>query len=400
MDFNLPADDDPRRLEVRKWFQENPNPTYEQIAKRGYTVPHWPAPWGLGADPETQLIVEEEIAHAGIKHPHSINAVAVNQCGQSLLAYGTEEMRQRFLPPALACRELWCMLFSEPSCGSDLGALRTQARRQGDHYVINGQKIWNSNAHISSVGVVIARTDPSLPKHRGLTVFLIDMKAPGVEVRPILDMSGHDPEYNEVFLTDVRVPVENRLGEEGQGWQIVLEQLQTERMGMSKPGAVWGFGPTARELVYGLIETGKIKDPLVREEAAKLYAEGEVLRLLTYRNLSHRINGTPPGLEANLGKMLASPHGQRLSDLAKRTEGVAGMVRDEEELPLPDQNYGMWDTWDYSYWFGPASTLGVGTQEILKNTVSERILGLPRDIDPSAKTPFNEIGRPALKAAG
>ena len=213
-------------------------------------------------------------------------------------------------------------------------------------------------------------------------------------------MSGHDPEYNEVFLTDVRVPVENRLGEEGQGWQIVLEQLQTERMGMSKPGAVWGFGPTARELVYGLIETGKIKDPLVREEAAKLYAEGEVLRLLTYRNLSHRINGTPAGLEANLGKMLASPHGQRLSDLAKRTEGVAGMVRDDKELPLPDQNYGMWDTWDYSYWFGPASTLGVGTQEILKNTVSERILGLPRDIDPSAKTPFNEVGRPALKAAG
>ncbi|GLI96667.1 acyl-CoA dehydrogenase [Sphingobium sp. BS19] len=400
MDFNLPAENDPRRLEVRRWFQDNPNPSYQQLAEKGYTVPHWPAPWGLSADPETQLIIEDEIKRAGIAHPMSINSIAVNQCGQSLLVYGTEEMRQRFLPPALACRELWTMLFSEPSCGSDLGALRTNARRDGDDYIINGQKIWNSNAHIASIGVVIVRTDPSVPKHRGLTIFLIDMKSPAVEVRPILDMSGHAPEYNEVFLTDVRVPASQRLGEEGQGWQIVVEQLQTERMSMAKPAAVWGHGPTARELVYGLIETGKIKDPLIREEAAKLYAEGELLRLLSARNLSNRINGAPAGLEANLGKMIASPHGQQLSTLAKRTEGVAGMVRDDDELPRPDMDYGMFDTWDYCYWFGPAATLGVGTQEVLKNTISERVLGLPRDLDPTAKIPYSEIGKVPAKAAG
>ncbi|MEO7690311.1 MAG: acyl-CoA dehydrogenase family protein [Sphingomonas sp.] len=399
MDFNLPAEDDPRRLEVRRWFEANPQPSYEELASKGYTVPHWPAPWGLSADPETQLIIEEEIKRAGVVHPMSINSIAVNQCGQSLLTYGSEEMRQKFLPPALACRELWTMLFSEPSCGSDLGALRTQARRDGDDYIINGQKIWNSNAHIAQIGVAIVRTDPTVPKHRGLTIFLIDMNAPGVEVRPILDMSGHAPEYNEVFLTDVRVPASNRLGEEGQGWQIVVEQLQTERMSMAKPGAVWGQGPTARELLHGLIETGKIKDPLIREEAARLYAEGELLRLLSARNLSKRINGTPAGLEANLGKMIASPHGQAISTLAKRTEGVKGMVRDDEELPLPDRDYGMWNTWEYAYWFGPAATLGVGTQEVLKNTISERILGLPRDIDPTVKLPYNEIGRPQLKAA-
>ncbi|MEO8723601.1 MAG: acyl-CoA dehydrogenase family protein, partial [Sphingobium sp.] len=238
-----------------------------------------------------------------------------------------------------------------------------------------------------------------VPKHRGLTMLLIDMNAPGVDVRPILDMSGHAPEYNEVFLTDVRVPVSNRIGEEGQGWQIVIEQLQTERMSMAKPGTVWGQGPTARELLQGLIETGKIKDPLIREEAARLYAEGELLRLLSARNMSHRINGTPAGLEANLGKMIASPHGQALSTLAKRTEGVRGMVRDDEELPLPKKDYGLWSDWDYSYWFGPAATLGVGTQEVLKNTISERVLGLPRDIDPTVKQPYNEIGRPQLKAA-
>ena len=398
MDFNLPADDDPRRLEVREWLEARPKVTYDELAEKGYAVPHWPAPWGLSADPETQLIIEQEIKRAGIVHPQIVNPIGVNQCGQSLLTYGTEEMRQKFLPGALACRDIWCMLFSEPSGGSDLGALRTSARREGDHYIVSGQKIWTSNAHISQLGVLIARTDPTVPKHRGLTVFLVDMQAPGVEVRPILDMSGHATEFNEVFLTDVRVPASNRLGEEGQGWQIVVEQLQTERMSMVKPGAVWGQGPTARELVYGLIKTGKINDPLIRDEAAKLYVEGELLRLLSDRNLSNRINGKPPGLEANLGKMIASPHGQHLSDLAKRTEGIAGMVRDDNELPLPKQDYGMFATWDYCYWFGPAGTIGIGTTEILRNTVAERILGLPRDIDPSAKLPFSDIGRPQLAA--
>ena len=302
MDFNLPAEDDPRRVEVRKWFEANPNPTYAQMAKQGYVVPHWPAPWGLSAEPELQLIIDQEIERAGIVHPMKVNSIAVNQCGQSLLTHGTEEQRQKFLPSALACEAKWCMLFSEPSGGSDLGAIRTTARKDGDHYVINGQKTWNSVANKAKVGVLIARTDPSVPKHKGMSVFLIDMKTPGVEVTPIVDMTGEEPEYNEVFLSDVRVPADRLLGREGDGWRIVLEQLQTERMGMTKPGAVWGFGPTARELMTGLMETGKIKDPLVRDEAAKLYVEGELLRLLTYRNLSNRINGKPAGLEANVGQ--------------------------------------------------------------------------------------------------
>ena len=292
------------------------------------------------------------------------------------------------------------MLFSEPSGGSDLGSLRTSARRDGDHYIINGQKIWNSMADKAQIGVVIVRTNPDVPKHKGLSIFLIDMKTPGVDVRPIMDMTGEEPEYNEVFLTDVRVPAKRMLGKEGDGWRIVMEQLQTERMGMTNPGAVWGFGPTARELILGLIQTDKIKDPVVRDEAAKIYVEGELLRLLTYRNLSNRINGKPPGLEANIGKMVASPHGQRMSDLAKRTQGPAGMIEQPEVLPLPDKDYGLFANWDYSYWFGVAATLGVGTQEILKNSVAERVLGLPRDLDPTAGVPYKEVARPQLKAAG
>ena len=400
MDFNLPAEDDPRRVKVRRWFEANPKPTYAAMAKQGYVTPNWPPPWGLSADPELQLIIDQEIERAGILHPLRVNAVALNQCGQSLLTHGTEQQRQELLPRALALEDKWCMLFSEPSGGSDLGSLRTTARREGDHYIINGQKIWNSLADRAQIGVVIVRTDASLPKHKGLSIFLLDMKTPGVDVRPIMDMTGNEPEYNEVFLTDVKVPASRLLGKEGDGWKIVMEQLQTERMGMTKPGAVWGGGPTARELVLGLIESGKIKDPVVRDEAAKLYIEGELLRLLTYRNLSNRINGKPPGLEANLGKMVASPHGQRMSDLAKRVQGPAGLVVGQDTLPLVKKNYGRFSSWDYSYWFGPAATLGVGTQEILKNSVAERVLGLPRDTDPTIKTPFNQITRAPLKAAG
>jgi alkylation response protein AidB-like acyl-CoA dehydrogenase len=225
------------------------------------------------------------------------------------------------------------------------------------------------------------------------------MQAPGVTVRPIVDMSGEENEYNEVFFDNVIVPLDRRLGEEGDGWKITVEQLQTERMYMTKPGAVWGSGPTARELVDGLIDTGRIGDPLIREEAARLYVEGEMLRLLSMRALSNRISGRPAGLEGNIGKMISSPHGQKLCDLAKRSQGVAGLVKDRDVLPLPDYHYGLFDNWDYAYWFSPATTLGVGTQEILKNTVAERILGLPRDADPTARTPFNEINKPQSKAA-
>jgi alkylation response protein AidB-like acyl-CoA dehydrogenase len=392
MDFNFPAEDDPRRVAIRAWFEANPSPTYKQIAERGLSAPNWPEPWGLGADAELMLIIEEEFARAGVRQPIAFNPIGVNQCGQSLLSWGTEAQRQRFLPPALACEERWCMLFSEPSGGSDLGAARTTAKRDGEHYIINGQKIWNSNADKCQIGVVVARTDSAVPKHQGLSQFIIEMNTPGVTVRPIIDMTGEEHEYNEVFLDNVRVPVGNRLGQEGEGWRITMEQLQTERQSMTKPGAVWGSGPTARELVNGLIKTGRIKNPLIRDEAAKLYIEGELLRLLSIRHLSNKINGKPAGLEGNVGKMIASPHGQRMTDLAKRSQGVAGMVEDKDVLPLPTKEYGIFDNWDYAYWFSPATTLGVGTQEILKNTVAERVLGLPRDTDPSARVPYNQMG--------
>lgn len=391
MDFSLPAENDERRLAVRAWLREHPKPSGRALAEAGYVVPHWPKPWGLGADPELQFIVDDELSRAGVTPPNLVNPVAINNCAQTLLTHGTDAQRERFLMPALALEEIWCMLFSEPAGGSDLAALRTQAKRDGDRYVVKGHKIWTSLAHKSQIGVLIARTDASAPKHAGLSAFMIDMKSPGITVRPIIDLSGNENEYNEVFLDEVVVPADRLLGEEGDGWKIATSQLQTERVALSKPGAIWGAGPSARDLVNALAAGEHLSDPVLRDKAAEIFIEGELLRLLAFRSFSDRMNARPSGHEGAVRKMLAAPHGQRIVELAKSVQGARGMIAGEQ--PFPSQlgrGKGMFADWDYAFWFSPAVTLGVGTQEILKNVVAERMLGLPREPDPTVKLPWNE----------
>lgn len=394
MNFDLPPEDDQRRVEVRAWFEQHPEPTGQEWLAAGYTAPHWPEPWGISADAEMQLIIDSEIERAGLIKPSLVNAIAINNCGQSLLTHGTPEQQERFLKPALALEEIWCMLFSEPSCGSDLAGIHTTARREGDEYVVNGQKIWTSLAHESDVGVLVARTDASLPKHRGLSQFLVDMDSPGITVRPIIDMSGYENEYNEVFLEDVRVPADRLLGQEGDGFALSMVQLQTERVALSKPGAIWGSGPSARDMLNGLAEEGMLDDAVVRDEAARVYIEGEIMRLLTYRSLTDRINAKTAGPEGAVHKMIAAPHGQEVVDLIKRSEGVDGMLTGHQPFGRSTDDFkDRFDNWDYAYWFNPAVTLGVGTQEILKNVVAESILGLPRDADPTARQPFSQASK-------
>jgi 3-oxochol-4-en-24-oyl-CoA dehydrogenase len=391
MDFDLPAEDDPRRLEVRAWFESNPKPTGRQWLESGYSVPHWPKPWGLAADAELQLIIDEEITHAGLMRPAIANPVAINNCAQSLLTHGTPEQQERYLKPALALEEMWCMLFSEPSGGSDLGSLRTIARKEGDNYIVNGQKMWTSLADKAQIGVLIARTDPLAPKHQGLSQFLIDMDMPGITVRPIIDMSGYENEYNEVFFEDVVIPADQMLGSEGEGFALSMLQLQTERVALSKPGAIWGAGPSARELLTGLAGMEVLDDAVIRDEAAKIYIEGEILRLLSHRSLSDRMNAVAPGPEGAIRKMVSAPHGQDIMNLAKRVQGPEGQLVGAQPFDnQTDEHLGPFDNWDYAYWFSPAVTLGVGTQEVLKNVVAERMLGLPRDPDPTAKLPWSE----------
>jgi 3-oxochol-4-en-24-oyl-CoA dehydrogenase len=391
MDFELPSENDPRRRAVRAWCEAHPNPTGMELAKAGYVVPHWPAPWGLSAEPELQLIIDDELKRAGISRPN--NPVAINNCGISLVLHGTREQQDRYLWPALSGEEIWCQLFSEPSSGSDLASLRTQAVLQGDHYVVNGSKIWTSLAHKASVGIMVARTNPAERKHKGLSTFIIDMHAPGVDVKPIDDMTSHPNEYNQCFFTDVIVPVGNRVGAEGDGWRISNAQLQTERVALAKPGAIWGTGPSARELVAGLHAAGALTDPVVRQQAAELYIEGEILRLLKYRNLSDRLHGRPLGPESAVQKALSSPHGQRVMAMALEWMGPRGLTGRAE--PFADQatQGGLTDElggWNWGIWFSPAVTLGIGTTEIMKNVIAERLLDMPREDDPDVRKPWNE----------
>ena len=279
-------------------------------------MPHWPKPWGLEADAELQLIIDQEMKRAGVHVPR--NPVAINNCAQSLLTHGTEAQRQHFLWPALSGEHTWCMLFSEPSGGSDLGALRTVARRDGDHYVVKGHKIWTSLAHKAKVGVLVARTDPDQPKHKGLSEFLVDMDTPGIRIRPIIDMSAHENEYNEVFLEEVRIPADRLLGKEGEGWALARRSCRPSawRCRGRAPSGV-----TARRRASwskGWPRVGALEDGAIREEAAQIFVEGEILRLLAYRALSDRMNAKAPGPEGAIHKMLAAPHGQRVVDLAKR----------------------------------------------------------------------------------
>jgi len=398
MDFDLPGEDDPRRLEIRAWTKANPNPTPRQLLDVGYLAPHWPAPYGLSAAPELQILIDDELQRAGIKRPY--NVVAESNCGPSLLTHGTPEAKERYLIPGLLGEERWCQLFSEPSGGSDLSALRTTAVRDGDHYIVNGSKIWTSGAHHAFLGSMPVRTDPHAAKHAGISNLLVELKSPGITIRPIADMSGYPNEFNEVFFDNVRVPVVNRLGEEGDGWRLTMQMLQSERVKFSQPGGA-ASALTARDLVIALNNVGALRDAGIQEEAAKLYIEGEMLRLLSMRSLSDRINARRPGPEAAVGKMINTPHTQRIFQLALQVNGHKGMLEGEQQFS-PDTRQGEGrGNWNFGPWFTPALTLMVGTTEIMRNVVGERVLGLPRELDPSAKGDWSQQvqNKPPARAA-
>lgn len=381
MDFNFPAENDPRRIEVRAWFEAHPDPTADQMYEAGYMCPRWPRPYGLAADPELQLIIADELKRAGVTIPE--NFLMENHLGISLLSHGSEAAKARHLIKGLKGEERWVQLFSEPSCGSDLANLRTTATRDGDHYVIQGSKIWNSGAHYREVGCLLARTDPNAQKHAGLSQFVVPMDTPGITVRPLYDMSGHH-EVNEVFLENVRIPVDARLGEEGEGWQLTNQQLQSERVSWHEPAGMISAGPTARHLVDALNRSGALLRPEFRDEAAQLYIEGELLRLLAMRSLTDRINNKQAGREAAVSKMMRAQHGQRIYQLALRALGHSGLDEDAPAFEGSAQFDGR-ASWKNGPWFSPSITLMAGSQQIMKNVVGERLLGLPRDSDPTAK---------------
>ena len=386
MDFELPGEDDPRRTEVKAWLAANPKPTGMELAKGGYVVPHWPAPWGKDADPVHQLIIDEELRKAGVSRPG--NTIGIGWAGPTIVHAGTQEQKDRYLWPLLAGEEIWCQLFSEPGAGSDLANLGTRAVRDGDEYVVNGSKIWTSLAHHSKFGILIARTNPDAPKHKGVSYFICPMDLPGIEVRPIIEMTGSHT-FNEVFFDEVRIPAANLVGNEHEGWGLAKVTLGNERVSLSGEGALWGRGPTAGDLIDAVKKGtfGDAADPLARQALAKLHTEAEVLRLIRLRTVSAAIKGKPPGPEASVRKALADEHGQHIMGLAKDLAGADGML---------DRPAGMWH---YGFLFAPALTVGGGTSEVQRNIVGERVLGLPHDIDVEAGQTWSEARAKAGKAS-
>ena len=363
MDFELPPDDDPRRVEVRAWLAEHASPSGRQLAEAGYVAPHWPRPWGLDADPVHQLIIDDELKRAGVRRPS--NMIGIGWGGPTILHAGTQEQKDRYLFPLLAGEEIWCQLFSEPEAGSDLAGLRTKAVRDGDEWVINGQKIWTSMGHLATFGILIARTDSEAPKHQGITYFICPMKSPGIEVRPIIEMTGTHM-FNEVFFTDVRIPAENVVGEVNKGWTLAKVTLGNERVSLSSGGVLWGMGPTAFDLLDEVRKAGGCDDPVLRQRLAALHTEATLLDLIRLRTVSARIKGDQPGPEASIRKILADEHGQRTMRLALDLAGAGGML---------DRN----DEWGFGFLFSPALTVGGGTGEVQRNIVGERVLGLPHE---------------------
>ena len=391
VDLGLPGEDDPDRRQVRDWLRRHPRPNGRQLAEAGYVVPHWAPPFGLDADPVAQLVIDEELRGAGVHRP--VNPIGIGWAGPTLLYAGSEEQKERWLWPLLSGEEFWCQLFSEPGSGSDLASLSTRAERSGDHYVVNGQKVWTSYAHIARWGILLARTDQTATKHDGISYFVCPMDADGVEVRPLVDMTGEHA-FNEVFLTDVRIPADHLVGPEHGGWHLAKVTLGNERVSLSGEGALWGMGPTAEDLIDLVRQAGGAPDPGVRDRLTSVWIESQILRVLRLRTVSAVLAGRQPGAEASVRKAIADGHGQHVMGLARDLAGPYGMLEGtgpvggwadrsarstqrsaDASLPRSRQD----PTWSRGFLFSPALTVGGGTAEVQRNIVAEKVLGLPRD---------------------
>ena len=390
MDLRDSPEEEKFRLEVRAWLAENAppkphpergtdewhtfhRPWHRKLSDAGYAGLSWPVEYGgRGGTPSEQVIFEEELGRAGA--PGLANHLGIFHIAPAIMVYGTEEQKRRYLPKILSAEEIWCQGFSEPGAGSDLGGLRSTAILDGDSYIINGQKVWTSLAHLASWCIFLARTDTTAPKHKGITYFLVDMRSPGVEVRPLKQITG-SADFNEMFFTDVRVPRENVLGEINDGWRVAMTTLLHERGTLGFALSV-GARVALDELIRLARETkryGKpaFDDPTIRQRLASLHVEVESLRLNMYRSLTSVMRTGIPGPEGSLGKLIWSESMQRLGDLAVEILGPAGMLERWTDNPSVQ-------TWQYIHLRSRGHTIEAGTSEILRNIVAERVLGLPK----------------------
>ncbi len=392
MDLSFSAEEEAFRHELRSWLGANVGALagveFESLEEEvrvlvawqkrlhggGWVGVHWPRQYGgRGATTVENYILQEEMARA--QAPEIIGRIGINLVGPTLIAHGTEEQKVRHLPNILAANEIWCQLFSEPNAGSDLASLRCRAERDGDWFIVNGQKTWTSYAQFADWGILLARTDPAASKSRGISFLIVDMKSPGITVRPLRQMTGSE-EFNEVFLEDVRVPAANLVGELDAGWQIAQTTLSHER------------GTSPRQLVIHRIlldallllalETRRgdgpaAADPIVRQKIAAIFTEVEIFKLHNWRTLTQVRRHGKPGPESSLVKLFWSEMSQRLHDAAMEILGGDGLYWHGDPRAA-------WNgRWMRSYQYYRAATIFAGTSEVQRNIIAQRVLGLPRD---------------------
>ena len=365
--------DDPRRLKIRQWLAEHPNPSGRDLADAGLVAPHWPEPWGRAADVDYQLVIDDELGRAGVQRP--VNPIGIGWAGPTILYAGTVEQQKRWLPRLLSGEDFWCQLFSEPDAGSDLASLTTSARLDGDEWVITGQKIWTSYAHLATWGILLARTSKEGAPQKGVSYFICPMSAPGITVRPLIDMTG-DHAFNEVFLDEVRIPADHLIGQVNDGWRLAKVTLGNERVSLSGEGVLWGRGPTANDLVELVRQRSIPHDDLDRDDLVRAWSHGEILRLLRLRLVSAARAGNEPGAEASVRKALADDHGQEVMNLAHRLAGGAGMLSGRGPGGFDGEEGA---SWYFGFLYAQALTIGGGTSAVQRNIIAERVLGLPRD---------------------
>jgi alkylation response protein AidB-like acyl-CoA dehydrogenase len=378
MDLTFSPQETAFRDELRRWLAENPPgpaPTeggeeaqnawrrdwQRRLHDGGWAAPHWPVEYGgRGATLTESAIYFEELGRARV--PLAANVLGLLLGGPTLMAWGSEEQKERYLPPILSAEEIWCQGFSEPDAGSDLAALKTRASKDGHDWVVSGQKVWTSGAHYSKWCMLVARTDSEVPKHRGLTYFLMDMKQDAVQVRPLRQITG-EAEFNELFIEGARIPEENVVGGVGNGWKVALTTLMNERAGLG-----FAFQIRMRQLLDDVIglaaDRGLLENPLYADALAELHVRCESVRLLAWKGLTDTERYGQPGPEGSLVKWLWSDTNQRVTQLAADIVGPQALTGGT--------------SWSYELMRARGNSIEGGTTEVLKNIVAERVLGLPR----------------------
>ncbi len=350
-------------------------------AAAGYAGITLPKEWGGQAGTAIeQVIFNQEEANYDV--PRGFFTIGIGMCLPTIGTWGTQAQRDSHIPKMLTAEEVWCQLFSEPAGGSDLAALRTRAVRDGDEWVVNGSKIWTSGAHYSDWGILVARTDPNVPKHEGLTFFFLSMKSPGIEIRPIKQMSGAS-NFNEVFFTDVRIPDSQRLGPVGAGWKVAITTLMNERT------VAGGAGPTAEDLLelarHIELEDGPaIKNKAVREKIADWYLKYQGLKFTKFRSMTSLSRGDTPGPEASIGKLVSAPMTQDIAAYALDLYGMSGSIMNGDDMPMRD-------VFQEALLYSPGMRIAGGTDEVMRNIIAERVLKLPQDARVDKGIPFKDV---------